>query len=238
MPTTRMRASRRPTTRGGRTGLVRFRRMGAGFAGLRRRRRMFPNPLPTFTETYLSPLNGGIVVGNQGGVFKVRISDIPQIADYQTLYRQYRINWVKVILVPDFAGTSVDINTAYQNNAGGVAQAGLARIVWVKNTTPAVANPANEGEVLEDNGCKISPMLSKWTASFKPVTDKYTGDAGGGAGVAVREKFRGFLSFADQAGNNPEHYGISYWLSHQTPGGAQQTWKCYLKVNFTLRDPQ
>lgn len=208
-------------------------------AGLRARGRMRPMGPTTFVETY-TPQQGNVIPSNAGGNFAVRISDIPQIAQYQALYRQYRINWVKVILVPEFAGTGVDINQAYANNAAGLLTAGLARIAWVKNTTPAVANPLNEQEVLEDNGCKVRPLRSMWSASFRPVTDKYTGDAAGGAGVAVREKFRGFLSFADPLlpGNNPLHYGISYWISHQNAAPAAQTYKIYYKVSFSLRDPQ
>lgn len=216
----------------------RYGRMGVGLAALRSRGRMRPGAgQPTFVETFTVP-QMLTVPSNAGGVFTVRISDIPQIADYQTLYRQYRINWVKVMLLPDFASTGIDINQAYQNNAAGIVSAGLPRIAWVKNTTPAVLPPAQENDVLEDNGCKVRPLRDMWTASFRPVTDKFTGDAAGGAGVAVREKFRGFLSFAALAGNNPLHYGISYWISHQNAAPAVQTYKVYFKVSFTLRDPQ
>lgn len=216
----------------------RYGRQALGYAGLRSRGRARPGAgQPTFVETFTKP-DALTIPSNAGGVFTVRISDIPQIADYQTLYRQYRINWVKIILLPDFAATGIDINTAYQNNAAAIVSAGLPRIAWVKNTTPAVVAPAQENDVLEDNGCKIRPLRSMWSASFRPVTDKYTGDAAGGPGVAVREKFRGFLSFAALAGNNPLHYGISYWISHQNAAPAVQTYKVYYKVSFTLRDPQ
>lgn len=222
-------------------------RRRAGYGGLFRRRRLITPSGPTFTETYLSPVNGGVIVGNAGGIFQVRISDIPQVADYQTLYRQYRINWVKVMLVPDFAGTSIDINQVYaQNNAGGNA-AGAPRIAFVVNDTPGLAAPANEGEVLEDNGCRIQSLLrGVWSKSFRPVPDKsaLTLDAQGQplTGVYVRERKQPFLSFAapQLPGNNPLHNGISYWISHLAFGQqpAVMTWKVYYKVNFSLRDPQ
>lgn len=200
--------------------------------GGRLRRRMGFNPMPTFIETY----NGGQVLANAGGQFTARISDIPQIVDYQALYQQYRINWIKVTLVPDFGGT--DPNTYNQNFVGGIPATANARIAWAINDTPALANPVNEADVLTDNGAKIRTLASMWSASFKPRPDKYTGDAGGGAGVPVREKFKQWLSFADLAGNNPIHRGISYWITALTAGGGTQAYNVYYKVSFSLRDPK
>lgn len=233
----RTRGPRRPYRR--RPGMGVRRRLAFGKMRLARR---LVNPTPTFTETFRAAdvvTNiPGFPNGQVGGVFKYRISDIPQIADYQQLYRQYRINWIKVMLLPEVAATVTDVNTLFQNNAAAIAVAGQARIVYVINDTPAVPNPANENDVLTDNGCKIRSLVNKWSCSFRPVTDKYTSDAAGGAGVATREKYRGFLSFAAQAGNNPEHGGVSYWISHYAPNAVNCSWKCYVKINFTLRDPE
>lgn len=214
---------------------ARFRRgLQRGLLGGRMRRRMGFNPMPTFVETY----SAGQIVANAGGQFTARISDIPQINDYQQLYQQYRINWIKVTLVPDFSGT--DPNTYAQNFVGGIPATANARIAWAINDTPALANPVNEADVLTDNGAKIRTLASMWSASFKPRPDKFTGTVAGGPGVAVREKFNPWLSFADPVvpANNPIHRGISYWITALTAGGGTQAYHVYYKVSFSLRDPK
>lgn len=189
---------------------------------------------PTFTETFAQQQ---VVLGNAGGRFSVNIGQIPQVGQYSQLYRQYRINWVKVLLVPEQAGDSGDVNTLFQNNAGAIAVAGLARIVFAVNDTPGLPAPAQEADVLIDNGCKIRPIRSKWSASFKPVVDAQL-VSGGVASVGTRQRFKPWLNFAAAGQVDPTHYGISYWISHYAPGGALQSWKVYYKVNFSLRDPK
>lgn len=228
---------KRPTTRLGRARKARYTGFGGAVSSLVRRRRMTFNPTPTFVETY----NAGVLTigaAGAGGQFTARISDIPQIADYIALYRQYRINWIKVMIVPDFNTSSADPNAAFYNGSVPVQNAGMSRIAWVINDTPAIPDPANEADVLTDNGAKVRALKSMWSASFKPRPDKFTGDAGGGAGVAVREKFNQWLSFAEQSGNNPVHRGISYWISLPANGGAQINYNVYYKVSFSLRDPK
>lgn len=197
-----------------------------------RKRKMLINPSPSFTETYFS----GQILANAGGQFNARISDIPQIADYQNLFSQYRINWIKVMLIPDFVGS--DPNTYAQNFVGGVPAVANARIAYVINDTPGLPAPANEADVLTDNGSRIKMLTNKFSVSFKPRPDKYTSDAAGGAGVAAREKFRTWLSFADLAGNNPLHRGVNYWISALAAGGGNQAYQVYYKINFSLRDPK
>jgi len=212
--------------------MYRRRRVGA-MGGIVRRRRLY-NPTPTFTETYKS----GLVTANTGGQFTARISDIPQIADYLALYNQYRINWIKVMLIPDFG--SADPNTYSQNFVGGIPSVANARIAWAINDTPNLPNPVSEADVLTDNGAKIKTLTNKWQQSFKPRPDKFTGTAVGGSGVAVREKFNQWLSFAEPAfpANNPIHRGVSYWISALSATGGDQAYHVYYKVNFSLRDPK
>lgn len=219
---------RRPTTKVGRSALARYTGMGRGVASLVRRRRLTFNPTPTFVETY----NFGTIPANAGGIYQVRISDIPQIADYINLYNQYRINWVKVTLLP--RQNSYDPSSYLATGRGNT----LPRIAWAINDTPALHAPATEQEVLTDNGAKIKPIVNMWSASFKPRPDKFTGDAAGGSGVAVREKFNQWLSFAELPGNNPFHNGISYFISSAIQGSDTPTFDLYYKVSFSLRDPK
>lgn len=208
------------------------------------------NPVPTFVETFrktdddvLVPAGNGV-----GKVFKLRISDMPQWQQYLSLYKQYRINWVKVMLIPNFDGTSFDINSAAYNNstAGYGGWQGMARIAYAINDSPDVTAPVNEDEVLTDNGCKIKAFKSKWSCSFKPVPDvKQTTSVGT---IWTRQKFRQWFNFDPLTiGNNPEHGAVSAFISLPgniaTPANPSMIsdamrYHCYYKVSFTLRDPQ
>lgn len=218
------------------------RRLRVGRFGAIARRRIAFNPTPMFVETY----SGGVLpVRNVApGQFTVRISDIPQIADYVALYNQYRINWVRVMLIPDYNTASADVNaTQYNLGVAGTSGFGMARIAWAINDTPNLPDPVDEAQVLSDNGAKVKAIGTKWSVSFKPRPDKFTGTATGDAGVAVREKFNQWLSFASLSGNNPVHRGVSFCVTapNATPAGQDPVflnYNIYYKVSFSLRDPK
>lgn len=192
------------------------------------------NPMPSFTETYAAPM----IVANVGGVFAVRISDIPQIAQYNTLYKQYRINWAKVIIVPKYNYESGDVNSAAANAGVGVPYLGSARITYAINDSPQLQVPATEADVLTDNGAKIKKLGSKLGISFKPVPDVGAISGTTGNPIWTRQKFRQWFNFDLQlVGNNPLHYGVSYFISQLT-NNAYGNFDVFYKVNFSLRDPQ
>lgn len=220
--------------------------------GVRRRRivrRRLPvrralNPTPTFVETFRQPdvieLTPGAGIGQ---AFKVRISDIPQIVQYYNLYKQYRINWVKVMLIPKLLTIQGDPNAASYNATGPTATwYGNIRIVSAIQDSPDVQVPANEDEVLKMNGCKIQSFKSMWSKSFKAVPDVAMGNAAGNP-VYTKQRYRQFFNFDTvTSGNNPEHGAVCAYLT--MPGAVvgsapiKQTFWVYYKVNFTLRDPQ
>lgn len=209
-------------------------RRGLRLRGMRMRRRLI-NPQPTFVETYA----GAQINANAGGVFQARITDIPQIAQYSTLYKQYRINWIKVMLIPAYGYSSSDANAALYNNANAVPYVGTARIAFAINDSPDTQAPANEGAVLTDNGCKIQSIVNKWSASFRPVPSVDVLAVGAAAGIATKQKYKQWFNFDTVTiGNNPLHQGISYWITQTLGPGANGVFNLYYKVNFSLRDPQ
>lgn len=213
------------------------RRVMSKFAKRKPMRRAAParrmtNPMPTFTETFRQPQQ---ILGNTGGTFAVSIAQLPQLLQYSNLYRQYRINWVKVMIFSELGGDAVDVNTLFQNNAGGVAGAGVARIAYAINDTPNLPPPASEADILTDNGCRVKIIRGKWSTSFKPVVDQEI-TTGGVAGVGQRQMSKPFLNFAAAGQVDPAHYGVSYWISHYVGNPAATTYSVYYKVNFTLRD--
>lgn len=193
---------------------------------------------PTFVETFA----GTQAVANAGGLFAVRISDIPQVLQghYTSLYKQYRINWVKVMIVPDWNSTAADHNAGQYNASSAVPSFAQARIAYAINDSPQLAAPATEAIVLEDNGCKIKPIGSKWSCSFKPVPDVAVVTNPTANAVWTKQKYRQWFNFDTViTGNNPLHYGISYYITQLQSGGADLVkYNVYYKVSFSLRDPQ
>lgn len=230
---------------GGRVRLAR--RLGA-FKGLQIRRRI-GNPQPTFVETYKSSELFQVIAGSPGAgkTFKVRISDIPQSLQYFNLYKQYRINWVKVMLIPKLNTTAVDPNTYTQMGAlpaGPLPAMGQARIVYAIQDSPNVPDPANENEVLQENGCKVKTFKTMWSCSFKPVPD-VSQQSPAGANIWARQKYKQFFNFDPVlGGNNPQHGGVSAWVTlpgtqvaGDPPTVVPNDYYVYYKVSFTLRDP-
>lgn len=201
------------------------------------------NPSPTFTETFLKTADNVLVTAGTAGtgsVFKVRMSDIPQVQQYMNLYTQYRINWVKVMLLPNYNSTAADHNAADYNRVNATPYQGMARIVYSIQDSPNETLPLSEAEVLSDNGCKIKAFASKWSCSFKPVPDVKQSTADGS--VYTRQKFRQWFNYDPQLlGNNPEHGAVTSWIT--LPGDnilrdSTMSFYCYYKVNFSLRDPK
>lgn len=232
------------------------RRIGAprrrfyGRRGARGRIQRSMNPSPTFVETYKAnytvdcPTGGGV-----GQVFKVKITDIPQVVDYANLYTQYRINWVKVTMIPQTNNSSVDINTAAMTQQTVLPWQGLARIAWSVQDSPNVTTPLNEEEVLKDNGSKIRPFKSMWSCSFKPVPDVSQTISGvvGANPIPTKSRFKQWFNFTSGADNNPAHGAVQTYITlpGEIPTGSPsmvpteiQRFHVYFKVSFSLRDPK
>lgn len=221
---------------------------GQGYRVARRRiARGAYNPMPTFVETFHNA--GGdptrpygdftVTPAGTGKIFKVAISDLPQFAQYASMYNQYRINWVKILLIPDYNMKSADANAATYNLASVVQNYGQIRVVHAINDSPALGPPPNEGAVLTDNGCKIRALGSKWSVSFKPTPDVALTDRNNAA-VWMKPKYRQFFNFnTTELGDNPDHGSVQafFTLASDTPTSTIPC-RVYYKVSFTLRDPK
>lgn len=175
------------------------------------------NKVPSFVETLsLEP-----IFSQSGGTFKIMFQNIPQYVHYGQLYRQYRINWFKVTLIPDWNSFDVK-NTTETINA--------PRLVFAVDDTGTAPNPVNEADVLEDNGCKIVQLTKPVSMSCRPVGQVgYSASTGGF--VTSSKKFQWF----DVTRTDIPHTGIRYWISN---GGTPIAFRPYIKVSFSLKDPQ
>jgi hypothetical protein len=192
------------------------------------------NPQPVFTETYkLSTLNGGSMAGNAGGLLTTRISDLPQVAQYSTLYQKYRILKAKFICLANWNSESSDLNSSMYNQSIGIANAGMYRLAYAVNDSPAQVVPANENDVLTDNGCRVVAGKPKITISCRPAPN--TMDANG-VELTQRKKY---INFATQ-GPDITHFGVSWWATFPFIGVANvpPTYEVYVKLTFQLSDPR
>lgn len=176
------------------------------------------NKVPSFVET-LTLENP--IFSQAGGVFAVRFNQIPQVLQYATLYRQYRINWFKVTLLPDWNSFDVK-NTTETINA--------PRMVFAIDDTGNAAPPVNEADVLEDNGCKIIQLTKPVSMSCRPSAAVGM-NASTGGNVYTNKKMR----WLDVTRTDITHSGIRYWISN---GGTPIAFRVYIKVSFSLKDPQ
>lgn len=191
---------------------------------------------PTFVETFRLLDIISTTAAPYLDAWKVRISDIPQIADYQALYNQYRINWVQHIVIPNYQ--TQEANQALSNQAGAVAgYIGQPRIAYAIQDTPNVQAPATEQDVLEDNGCKLKTLHNVFKVAHKPVPDVASFSNAAGATVYTKEKYKQFFNFNAVPANNPMYGAIQVAIT--SPGfNASQAMAHYVKVSFTLRDPK
>jgi len=196
------------------------------------------NPQPVFTETFKIP--GGDPLApeyrlnsNTGGVLAVRISQMPQLAQYSALYTKYKILKATFICLPQFVSESSDINAATYNQSIAVNNWGMARIVTSVQTSPNVPIPVSEDDVLEDNGCKIHSGKPKLTLSCRPVPDLLDAN-----GVLLTQR-NAFINF-NAAAPDVTHYGIRWWYTLPTnPGNTTSVpYYVYCKLTFQLADPR
>lgn len=210
----------------------------------RSRRALMFNPQPVFTETFrmavtpVDPLRPYYQMdSNAGGVLSVRISQVPQIAQYNSLYTKYRILKAKFICLPQFNSESSDVNAASYNGSQGLGSWGLGRIVTAIQDSPDIPQPASENDVLEDNGCKIHTGKPKLTLSCRPTPN--TVDANG-VRLTQKGKFINFVDLSVLNAQDIDHFGIRWWYTLPNPGGniENRPYFVYCKLTFQLADPR
>lgn len=189
------------------------------------------NPQPIFTETYTK----GVIVPNSGGILTVNINEIPQLAQYNTLYQKYRIVRASFTLVPQFMPG--EQNAASYNASSSVYAHGLGRFAYAVNDSPGVLAPGSELAVLQDNGCKIRPVRDMVKMSCRPVP---LYEDANGILITLKKNWINFQT-GPSAPTDPKHFGISYWYTQPNLGTTPLTNNdlvVYCKLTFQLADPR
>lgn len=187
-----------------------------------------------YSQTYTEVLPAGNIQCNAGGVFVVRFADIPQASNYMTLYKQFCIKKLQVMLLPRLnsydANTTLSVATSYW----------VPRISYSIDDTPLVVAPANETSVLTDNGCKILTLDKKRSITCYPKPNIASVDPTIGTAVATRQRKTIWLNTSNPEVGNPgdmvQHGAIRYWVA-ANPLYNDYQFDVYYKVTFQMRDP-
>lgn len=185
-----------------------------------------------YSQTYTELVDAGEVQNNAGGVFLCRFADIPQRTSYSTLYKQFCIKKLQVLLLPKFTERYAGDPT---NNFLQVP-----RIAYSIDDSPATTIPASEIDVLTDNGCKVKEMKNKITLTCYPKPTVASIDLSSATAVATRQRkqiwFNTTSNDVTNDGTLVQHGGIRYYIS-ANPAFNNYEYNVYYRITFQMRDP-
>ena len=215
---------------------TRPRRRPAPRRALRTRMNFF-STVETWKQQDIS-VTGGI----QGGVLTLTANDVPQIADYSSLYRQFRICHVTWMLVPRLG--SVDVNTAlYNASPASTAYATQGRFCYAINNTGGLLPPGTEAELLEDNGVKIlsTSRVTPIKISHVPIPLMNVSNSSLSSVFLNKKKQWLNTNSISNTGNGLSvvHYGVSWFCT--VPNNALPSgyivFDVFCKARLEFRDP-
>lgn len=188
------------------------RRVGMRARNWKKKNSYRPN-LHKFTRivNYPNIQNAGVAVA--GGLPFI-LSDLPTPGDFTTLYDQYRIKYVKVIL--DFQ---------QQESIMGSTGTYMGKFYEVIDLDDATA-PGSEASIQQMQYVRYHQPLGRITRFIKPRLLAETYNDGITSGYTLLPK----STWADIASSNMEHYGWKYYWT-ATVGG---TVNCLVSVKYYL----
>lgn len=203
----------------------RAKRRGAWRGKFRRARTMYGSR--TFTEM----VEASDIQVNAGGIFSVKFNSLPQATQYSSLYKQFCIKKLQVILLPNYGATDPSLIVSGTQNF---------RLAFAVDDTPSLNVPSSELDVITANGSKVVVGQKKIVINCKPKPDLSILAPGIGY-VAMRQRSAVWLNTdATEVGNSGTgltHYGIRYWVTGGPISPAYSAFKTFFKVTIGLRDP-
>lgn len=203
-------------------------------------------PVRIFTETLAASdllCNKDLGSSTTGQVWSARMSDVPQLKNYQGLYAQYKILKIKWRFIPEFNG--FERNQALANLGAGGPSAAMPSIAYAISTDPktCAVPPPSEIAVLTQNYSKIRSLGAKPFAVtvYHPLPDLTAGTqvSPGVVGVIGMDK-QSWITLDDVTGTGStlvQHYGLQTFVtcadsaSYNTPVA-----RVYCDITFALRE--
>lgn len=213
---------------------------------------------PQLSATYTEMVDAGMVQSNKGYIASVSFDSIPQHTEYATLFRQYCIRKLQLIIVPEWnafegnqaaynASPTLDLSGGLMNLAlgGPIAPSySQPRLVYNSVFTANTAEPANEIAVLAQNTAKIRSLGVNRILKINCTPVASLGQQNLNSILLESEavsKRNQWLSTS--GGANVLHKGVSMYCSQMNSGSTSPSDQrpiahIFYKVTFSLRDPR
>lgn len=164
---------------------------------------------------YYSGFLAGSTVMDVVGAMQFQLNALPNYTEFTNLFDCYRINAIKVTLMPR------------ANSAEAGTNQGLVKLFTVIDTDDATS-PTNLQEVLQYENVKSSNSAYDHKRYLKPKIARSLYQAGG---IAAYGESTGWI---DCSNPGVPHYGLKYVLQ-QLPAGAQ-SWDCKIKYYLSFKN--
>jgi len=153
-------------------------------------------PIHNFKRTWLDASTFYLGAAEMKGGYSFKLSDLPGYTEFTSLFDQYRIRKVKIVLVPNFGPNTVPSGGAFLSNFS-------VNTVLDYNDVTA---PANLNELLEYQNMRRTKGTREHKRYFTPAVA--FSESTVGATTAIDSKFSPWLS-TSQAGTL--HFGLKYY---------------------------
>jgi len=167
-----------------------------------------------FKRIYQGSAISASASGNTLGALAFTFNSLPNHTEFSHLFDEYRMNAIRISLIPNFTGSDINPYTTAQS---------LPNIWSIIDHNDSVA-PSTLNELLQYPNCKMTRGNSIHTRVFKPscLTDV--------AAITSGVKYKQWINIAD---SNIPHYGFKYFVD-QTQNNIG-TWRVFVTYYFSCK---
>lgn len=162
--------------------------------------------------TAINASSSGNVIGSLAFTF----SQIPNNAEFTALFDQYRINKIKLQLIPNFTGSDLNPTSSV------VALPNIWSVIDYDDNT----SPANLNDLLQYPNVRMTRGQRIHTRYWTPAVGT---DVGGVASASQKYK-----QWIDMSTTSIEHYGFKYFID-QLNTGPVGTWRVFATFYFSCK---
>lgn len=145
----------------------------------------------------ISDVNGTSQIG---GAMSFRMSALPQLLDFETLYDRYKLRGVKIVITP-------------LSNFASAANLGTLPVISYAYDNDDTAVPANNDVIRQYGTCKIKRLDKPVKIWLRPKL--LLAGAGASAGEIVSSP-----KFIDMGDVDVDHYGVKFWINNMLLGNT------------------
>ena len=182
-----------------------------------------------FKETF----DAGLILPNVSQTpYKFTLNSVGQLANYQALYKNYKITGVKLQFFPGYSGT--DPNQVLANTAGGITSIGNPRLCVSTQKGHMSSSITSELQLLQREHALHTFCDGKpWSIFIKRPVCALDVDSAGG--LTNNSMFKnGWLDLANSA--DVAHNGLEYYLTAPASSSSVAAIKVITTLYFTVKN--